>query len=103
MIRSHVLRFKALSLFAVLLTTAAVASCSEDIQGGSSCPLLCPQDAPPKEDTIIDAVTFDTSVASFPPLGFEPTLLLARLGDTVDARIVTRYDTLPAFQGTDSI
>lgn len=103
MIRSPVVRFRALSLFAVLLTTAVVASCSEDIQGGSSCPILCPQDAPPKQDTIIDAVTFDTSIASFPPLGFEPTLLLARLGDTVDTRIVTRYDTLPAFSGADSI
>ena len=38
------------------------------------------KDAPPKQDTTIDAVTFDTSVASFPPLGFEPTLLVARLG-----------------------
>jgi len=97
------LRFKALSLFAVLLTTALVVSCSEDIQGGSACPLLCPQDAPPKQDTVIDAVTFDTSIASFPPLGFEPTLLVARLGDTVDARIVTQYDTLPAVSGSDSI
>jgi hypothetical protein len=103
MIRSLVVRFRALSLFAVLLATAVVASCSEDIQGGSACPALCPQDAPPKRDTTIDAVTFDTSLSSFPPLGFEPTLLLARFGDTVDARIVTRYDTLPELSGTDSI
>jgi len=103
MIRSHVVRFRALSLFAVLLATAVVASCSEDIQGGAACPLLCPQDAPLKQDTTIDAVTFDTSLAAFPPLGFEPTLLLAKLGDTVDARIVTRYDSVPEFSGADSI
>ncbi len=103
MIRSPVVRFRALTLLVVVLATAVVASCSEDIQGGSACPILCPQDVPPKQDTTIDAVTFDTSIASFPPLGFEPTLLLARLGDTVDARIVTRFDTLPALSGADSI
>jgi hypothetical protein len=103
MIRSHVLRFRALSVFAVLVTTVAVASCSEDLQGGASCPINCPQDAPPLKDTTLDAVTFDTSLASFPPLGFEPTLLLTRRGDTVDTRIVTRYDTLPTTSGSDSI
>jgi len=95
MMRSLFVRFRALSVFAVLLTAVAVASCSEDIQAGATCPLLCPQGAPPLKDTIIDAVTFDTSIAGFPPLGFESSLVLARRGDTLDSRIVTRYDTLP--------
>jgi len=103
MIRSPVLRFRALSLLAVLVATTAVASCSEDIQCGVSCPLLCPQQIPPMQDTVLDAVTFDTSVASFPTFGAEPLLLLARRGDTVDSRIIARYDTLPVTQGADTI
>ena len=95
MIRSHVVQFRVLSVFAVLLTTVAVVSCSEDIQGGAACPLLCAQQATPLKDTVIDAVTFDTSIAAFPSLGFESNLILARRGDTLDAGIVTRYDTLP--------
>ena len=94
MIRSHVVRFRALSVFAVLLTTLAVASCSEDIQAGASCPVLCPQPPAPLQDTILDAVTFDTSIASFPSLGFERVLLLARRGDTLrrdcDASVAAR-------------
>ena len=106
MIRSHVVRFRVLSLFAVLLTAVAVASCREDIQAGVGCPLLCPQEQLPLRDTTIDAVTLDTSIAGFPPTGFESTLLLARRGDTLDAGIVTRYDTLPTHYsaiGQDSV
>jgi hypothetical protein len=103
MIRSLVVRFKALSIFAVLVASVAVASCSQDIQGGSSCPLLCPQQPAPLKDTIIDGVTFDTSVASYPSLGFEPMLILQQRRDTVDSRIITRFDTLPVTQGTDTI
>ena len=95
MIRSYVVRFRALSLFAVAVAVLALASCSEDIGAGGACPLLCPQDAAPLKDTIIDAITFDTSVAGFPDLGFESNLTLARRGDTLDTRVIIRFDSLP--------
>ncbi|HEY6218523.1 MAG TPA: hypothetical protein VIV65_00615, partial [Gemmatimonadaceae bacterium] len=98
-------RFKLIAPLAALATALIVAACSEDVQGGSACPLLCPQDQPPLQEVILDAITYDTSIASFPDIGVEPTLILAHAGDTLDARIITRYDTLPTkytFSGNDS-
>jgi hypothetical protein len=93
--RSTFVRYKALSIFAVLVTTFAVASCSENLAAGASCPLLCPQESAPLQDTIIDAVVLDTSAVGYPGLGFESNLVLAHRGDSLDARIITRYDSLP--------
>jgi hypothetical protein len=105
MIRSQVVRFRVLTLLAMCLAMFTIASCSEDIQGGKGCPLLCPQQATPLFDTTLDAVTFDTSVSGFPPLGFESTLLLSKQGDSLDAGIVSRYDSMPthfSVKGQDS-
>jgi hypothetical protein len=105
MTRSQVVRFRVLSLLMLVLATATIASCAEDVQGGASCPLLCPQQDTPLRDTTIDAITLDTSLAGFPPLGFETTLLLSKQGDSIDAGIVTRYDSMPthfAVNGSDS-
>ncbi|HJQ12833.1 MAG TPA: hypothetical protein VJ840_17515 [Gemmatimonadaceae bacterium] len=48
------------------------------------------------QTTILDAaVTLDTTVASTSGLGTETGLLLANRGDTLDTRVVIRFDTLP--------
>src|SRR3954469_23287983 len=96
MIRSQVVRFKVIAFLAMCVAMVSIASCSEDVQGGVGCPLLCPQQDTPLKDTTIDAVTLDTSLTGFPPFGFESTLLLARQGDSLDAGIVTRYDSMPS-------
>jgi hypothetical protein len=99
-------RLKALSFFAVLLGGTALVSCSEDVQTPCLVTSTCPQDQPPLQDVTLDAITYDTSIAGYPETGFEPTLFLAHAGDTLDARIITRFDTLPTHYtgaGQDSV
>lgn len=103
--RSSFVRFKSLSIFAVLLLTGSLAACSENLAAGGSCPMLCPQESAPLKDTIVDAVVLDTSAAGFPALGFESNLVLAHRGDSLDSRVISRYDSLPQtynFAGVDS-
>jgi len=77
--------------------TAAVllVACSDKLTAGSACPDLCTQDPIAVKDTIIDAIEVDTSIVGFPTIGSENFMILAKLGDTLDTRVVLRYDTLP--------
>lgn len=79
-----------------LATAAAVllGACDEKLEGGTACPLLCPQQqALVREDTLF-AVTLDTSIAGYPGMGQEVLLFLASMGDTLQTRGVLRYDSL---------
>jgi hypothetical protein len=95
MIRSVSLRFKSLLVFAAGVAAISLASCSENIEGGGSCPLLCPQTSAPLKDTIIDAVVVDTFATGFPDIGFESNLILAMRQDSSDVRVISRFDSLP--------
>src|SRR4051812_5041300 len=95
MIRSYSLRFKSLLVFAIGVAAISLASCSESLEGGNSCPLLCPQESSPLKDTIVDAIVLDTSASGFPDLGFESDLILAMRQDSSDVRAISRYDSLP--------
>lgn len=80
-------------LLAFGVTVAAVA-CRDDLTTAAGCPDLCPGKTVNVRDTILDAVTLDTGVIGFPPVGTEPYILLAdRPG--LDTRGVIRFDTLP--------
>src|SRR3954466_12981110 len=81
----------ALGLFGV----AALSACGEKLEAGAACPLLCPatKDVDLK-DTTVDAVSIDTSVAGFPTIGEEEPLLLAARGDTLDTRVIFRFDSI---------
>jgi len=77
---------------------AAVGACSEDLDTGSSCPLLCPGQGLVIIDTVIEpAYVFDTTLVGFPIQGLESPLLLSNRPDTVDVRAVIRFDTLTRF------
>ncbi len=80
------------SVFAAALLIAA---CKEDLIGGAACPSLCPGTQIVVTDTVLNAVTLDTVIANVNPLGSEPAMLLASRGDTLDTRIVLRFDSLP--------
>jgi len=86
---------KVLTLLTAALATIAIAACSENLDGGKSCPLLCPEQAVTLADTTIDAVIADTTVAGLPPIGSEGYLMLASHGDTLETRAIVRFDTLP--------
>ena len=73
----------------------SISSCSERLDSSGVCEVLCPGIGGPVQTTIIDAVTLDTTVASSSGLGTEAALLLANRGDTLDTRVIIRFDTLP--------
>jgi hypothetical protein len=103
--RSFFVRIKSFSIFITALMAVSIAACGENLESGNGCPLLCPPESAPLKDTIVDAVVLDTSLVGFPALGFETSLFLARLGDTLDTRVIARYDSLPQtyrFQNVDS-
>jgi len=82
-----------------LLATAAlfvsILSCSENLDSSGVCPILCPAIGGEVKNITIDAVVIDTTVPSLSGLGTEAGLLLASRGDTLDTRVVVRFDSLP--------
>jgi hypothetical protein len=88
------------SILPRLLATAALfvsmLSCSENLDSSGACPILCPQIGGDVQNITIDAVVVDTTVPSLSGLGTEPGLLLASRGDSLDTRVVIRFDSLPA-------
>lgn len=87
----RVSRFLILLGFAGAVTLVA---CQEKLEAGVGCPLTCPQQDVQLEDTTIDAIAVDSSVSGFPVIGEESPLLLAARGDTLDTRVIFRFDTL---------
>ena len=103
--RSIFVRFKNLSFFVLAVAAVSLAGCAENLGAGQACPLLCPPESAPLKDTIVDAVVLDTSATGFPSIGFEENLIVAHRGDSLDTRVITRFDSLPQtykYQTTDS-
>jgi hypothetical protein len=73
----------------------AIHGCTERLEGGRACPILCPDQNVELRDTLVSAVVLDTTLGSYPPVGREPQLILTSRGDTLETRIIIRYDTLP--------
>jgi hypothetical protein len=95
------------NLFRLLAAASAVAvlgSCTEKLDSSGVCAVLCPPLGGTVQNITIDAVALDTSVQALSGLGAETRLLLATRGDTLDARIILRFDTLPSTyrEGTDT-
>jgi hypothetical protein len=93
---------KALTLLVAVASTVAITACAEKLEGGASCPLLCTQQSAALRDTTIDGVIFDTTVVGLPPIGAERLLMLASHGDSLDARAIVRFDTIPQSFSTTS-
>ncbi|HKR07956.1 MAG TPA: hypothetical protein VJS39_02100 [Gemmatimonadaceae bacterium] len=73
----------------------SISSCSENLDSSGVCDVLCPEIGGDVQTVTIDAVTLDTTVQSSSGLGTEPALLLANRGDTLDTRVILRFDSLP--------
>jgi len=88
------------SILPRLLATAALfvsmLSCSENLDSSGVCAVLCPPIGGDVQNITIDAVVVDTTVPALSGLGTEPGLLLASRGDSLDTRVVIRFDSLPA-------
>jgi hypothetical protein len=79
----------------LLLSAVATSACTEELEGGAGCPLLCPTAQAPFRDTVIDAVSFDTTLGPFPVLGVSAAALLATRGDSLETNVIVRFDQLP--------
>jgi len=90
---------KASSLLLRSVATAALfvsfASCSENLDSSGVCSVLCPPIGGDVQNVTLDAVVLDTTVQALSGLGTEPALLLANRGDTLDTRVIVRFDSLP--------
>ena len=81
---------------ATALLFISFASCSENLDSSGVCSVLCPPVGGNVQNLTLDAVVIDTTVQSLSGLGTEPGLLLASRGDTLDTRVIMRFDSLPA-------
>lgn len=74
---------------------AALGACTEDLQTGSTCPILCPGQGLEIRDTVLEGmIVLDTNLVGFPFQGSEDPLVLAAWTDTLDIRVVARFDSL---------
>ena len=73
----------------------AVSSCSENLDSSGVCAVLCPPVGGEVQNITLDAVVYDTTVQSLSGLGAEPSLILASRGDSLETRVVIRFDSLP--------
>ncbi len=95
---------KVFLLVTALVAVFTIAACSEKLDGGKSCPLLCPEQSITLVDTLVDAAVQDTTILGLPPIGDEQYLLASSHGDTLDTRAMIRYDTLPTtFTAANSV
>lgn len=82
-------------MLVLVVAAAAVAACDETLEGGLGCGALCPEEPSELRQDTLQAVQLDTTLGGFPPIGAEPQLLLSARGDTLDARVIVRFDSLP--------
>lgn len=81
--------------FATATLFVGISSCSENLDSSGVCAVLCPPVGGDVRNIVLDAVALDTTVNSLSGLGEEPALLLALRGDTLDTRVIIRFDSLP--------
>ena len=80
-----------LSGFAAAVSLAA---CGEKLETGAACPILCAQPSVALRDTTVEAIAVDSSLPGFPPIGEEQPLILAARGDSLDTRVIFRFDSI---------
>ncbi|MEP6765893.1 MAG: hypothetical protein ABJB66_16380 [Gemmatimonadaceae bacterium] len=86
----------AIVFLASIALAVGAAGCTEDLEGGTSCPTLCPTQSNEFRDTTIDAVVLDTTLSGFPTLGLSRGMVIANRKDTVETVGIIRFDQLPA-------
>ncbi len=82
-------------LIAGIALTVLLASCSESLESSAGCPILCPSQNLEIKEVVLEAIEFDATVAGFPNLGQAPFFTIAASGDSLDSRVIVRFDSLP--------
>jgi hypothetical protein len=74
----------------------AISACSEKFTSSLGCPQLCgDQSATLLDTTLTGTLSLDTALTGFPLLGGSREFTLIAQGDTIDVRVVARFDTIP--------
>lgn len=89
------MRFRKFALLALAAVAVAVGACSEKLDNTVGCPELCPNQGIEVINVTIDPVVLDSTVSAEFALGVEALMLLASRGDTLDSRVIIRFDSLP--------
>ena len=84
-----------LKLAGFVILTAILAACTEKLDNSAGCPILCPGQGGEIETITIDAVSLDSTLSALTSLGTEGSMLIATRGDTLDARAIVRFDSIP--------
>ena len=89
------LKFARLRLAGFLIFAALTSGCTEKLESNAGCPILCPDQGGGISTITIDAVSLDSTVSALQGQGTETSLLVATRGDTIDARAIVRFDSIP--------
>lgn len=95
---------RSVPILLLVVSAATIAACDETLEGGLGCGVLCPEQPAALVQDTLEVVEMDTTVPGYPSTGAELQLLLARRGDTLDARGIIRFDSLPTvFRHANSV
>jgi hypothetical protein len=89
------LKFSRLELAGFVIIAALAAACTENLENNAGCPMLCPDQGGEISTITLDAITLDSTVSALEGQGTETSLLVATRGDTIDARAIVRFDSIP--------
>lgn len=78
-----------------LAAVIGVVGCNEKLDGSAGCPLTCVDQSAQIQTVDLDAIATATTVLGGLGLGTSPFMLVASRGDTLDTRLIVRFDTLP--------
>ena len=84
------------AVVAVALAGLALTGCTEKLDGSAGCPLTCVDQSVQFQTVTLDAVAVDSTVLGGLGRGTEAQMLLANRGDTLDTRVMIRFDSLPS-------
>ncbi|HXC24897.1 MAG TPA: hypothetical protein VNU46_03205 [Gemmatimonadaceae bacterium] len=82
--------------------SVALAACNESLDGSAGCPLACGNVSPQIQTITLNGIALDTTVPADLGLGSGTEMLLSNRGDTLDTRVIARFDTLPTVTLTSS-
>lgn len=89
------MRFGRVAPLALASIVMGASACAEKLETTAGCPELCPGQGIDIINITIDPVVLDTTVTLPGDFGTETSMLLASRGDTVDSRVIMRFDSLP--------
>lgn len=83
-------------LLAPALLLTVTAACTEKLDSIAGCPDLCTGQGAPIQTLVIEPVIMDTTVSASGEFATETFLFVGNRGDTLDTRVIVRFDSIPS-------